>query len=95
MSLGTPFTPFNFKPYSVSVKTSSYTIPANYYALASVTCRGNSYVTIDGTNCIHTTLNAFTGGHVVTSGEIWLPTGAVVSGSGTWRATITLFAVAV
>jgi len=32
------FVPFNFQPYSTTIKTTSYTIPAGYYALVLPQC---------------------------------------------------------
>lgn len=32
------FVPFNFQPYSTTIKTASYTIPADYYALVIPQC---------------------------------------------------------
>ena len=41
------FIPFNFCPTSVSVKTSSYTIPAGYYACVVANVAGSGSFTID------------------------------------------------
>lgn len=40
--------PFNFQPSSVSIKTSSYTIPAGKYAKVNISLLGISYFTING-----------------------------------------------
>lgn len=46
------FIPFMEMPFSVSVKTSSYTIPAGYYARAIVNLVGTSNFTIDGSSAL-------------------------------------------
>lgn len=44
--------PFNYQPTSVSVKTSSYTIPAGSYARVQVQVINGGTFTIDGTTCL-------------------------------------------
>lgn len=44
--------PFNFKPISVSVKTASYTIPANKYARVLVNLIGSATFSINGTTAL-------------------------------------------
>lgn len=64
--------PFNYQPFSVSVKTGAYTIPAGYYAFVSAFCdagetfsiggvvalRGNSAIAASGTGGVITEVNS-------------------------------------
>lgn len=127
--------PFNFCPDSVSVKTSSYTIPAGKFARLVVNLIGTSTFTIGGVTALQgtsttvinssanlyrasgtpTTLSASvppgtglvnnaspsnagvttvaavfgnsTEEKVITI-DIWVPTGTVISGTGTFRITV-------
>lgn len=47
--------PFNQQPFSVAVKTGSYTIPAGYYARAIVNLEGSATFTIDAVTAIRGT----------------------------------------
>jgi hypothetical protein len=82
------FIPFNFNPYSTSVKSSSYTIPSGYYALVTAYCEWNSSATftIDGVTALETVSSGFT----YVKLDFILPTGTVISGSGTWHAIVNL-----
>ena len=128
--------PFNFQPVSVSVKTSSYTIPAGKYAYVTANAIGSATFKIGGTTALSgssTTQTTNTssalrygtasGGvfsterhllsnsagdyadtphgdafgyasktfNEVATASYWLPAGTVISGSGTWRATVSLY----
>lgn len=118
--------PFNFQPESISVKTSSYAIPAGKYAYVSVNVEGTGTFTISGATALrgtsHSVLagsvldydsathvgqnrmlvnesggtnsgNAFSSDTVTTSitAHYWVPAGTTISGSGTWRATVSLY----
>lgn len=48
------FIPFNHQPFSVSVKTVSYTIPAGFYARAVVEADNGGIFTIDTVNAMET-----------------------------------------
>jgi hypothetical protein len=57
--MSAPFiVPFNFQPDSVSVITSSYTIPAGKYARVVVNLEGSATVTINGTTALRGTQNS-------------------------------------
>jgi len=129
--------PFNFQPVSVSVKTSSYTIPAGKYAYVTANAIGSATFEIggatalsgssttqttntsstlrygrgDGVNYVlenHLLATDASNGHggtphgdafgyasktfnEVATASYWLPAGTVISGSGTWRATVSLY----
>ena len=83
------FVPFNFQPLSVSVKSSSYTIPAGNYALVTVVVEhdgGAASFTIDTVSAIQ----VMTAGNIATA-SFWLPSGTVINGSGDWVATVQLY----
>lgn len=48
--------PFNFQPVSVSVQTSSYTIPANNYAFITANVRNGGSFTIDSNTVLQSSL---------------------------------------
>lgn len=48
------FIPFNHQPFSVSVKTASYTIPASFYARTTVECDSGGTFTIDTVTAVDT-----------------------------------------
>jgi len=129
--------PFNFQPVSVSVKTSSYTIPAGKYAYVTANAIGSATFEIGGATALsgssttqttntssalrygtgrggaYTTERHLLSGYVnndlardphgdafgyasktfneVATASYWLPAGTVISGSGTWRATVSLY----
>jgi hypothetical protein len=101
--------PFDFNPYSTSVKTSSYTIPSGYYARVTASVDGYgpqsgssvSYITIDGNTVLESNgRGAYDGVNEVMvwsqealTRSFWVPVGTVINGSGTWYATVQLFKI--
>ena len=125
--------PFNFQPASVSVKTSSYTIPIGKYAYVSANVEGTGTFTIGGDIALRgTTSSQITNTSSIARSRLgsfpntssssilttnatpdagdsasfgygsatftesvtssyWIPAGSVISGSGTWRATVSLY----
>lgn len=52
------YVPFINMPYSVSVQSSSYTIPAGYYARCTASLKGNSTFTIGGSTALYCSSNS-------------------------------------
>jgi hypothetical protein len=57
--------PFNQQPFSVAVKTATYTIPAGYYARAIVNLEGAATFTIDAVTALRGTQNSVLGSSVL------------------------------
>jgi hypothetical protein len=119
----------SFKPNSVAVITTSYTVPAGSFAKVLVNLEGSATLTVNGNTAIRGTQNSVlasdnlrtaTGGGANTSNalftttsdgstgaigsvfnettdqktvtsDIFVPSGTVISGTGTWRATVMLY----
>lgn len=58
--------PFNFQPVAISVKTTSYTIPAGKYARVVVNLEGSATFTIGGVTALRGTQNSVLGSSPIT-----------------------------